>query len=79
MIDHEDLKKTMTFVIEKENKGCKIFQKKTSHGMYISQILRYHVVCMDYTDFIKRVITLSDKFVRQHYEKSNLKYTFIKT
>ena len=53
--------------------------KRTSYGVYISQILRYSIACMDYSDFVKRSQMLSKKLIQQHYEKHRLKNTLRKT
>ena len=53
--------------------------KRTSYGVYISQILRYYTSCMEYSDFIDRCIVLSEKLLDQNYEKTTLRYTLKKT
>ena len=50
--------------------------KKTSYGVFISQLLRYSTACMEYKDFAARCEVLVEKLVRQNYERKELLKTF---
>ena len=51
---------------------------KTSYGVFISQLIRYSVACMNYTDFITRCKSLVDKLEKQHFSYGELQKTFKK-
>ena len=51
---------------------------KTSYGVFISQLIRYSMACMDYNDFIIRCRSLVEKLTQQHFDKQQLKRTYMK-
>ena len=53
--------------------------KKTMYGVFISQIVRYSIACMEYENFINRCNQLTTKLKGQGYEVFMLKLTLKKT
>ena len=51
---------------------------KQSYGVFVSQLIRYARCCQDFTDFQQRTWTLTNRLVRQHFSKAQLKRTFMK-
>ena len=52
--------------------------RKTSYGVFISQLIRYSVACLNYTDFIGRCKSLVAKLEKQNYDYGELQKTFKK-
>ena len=52
--------------------------KKSSYGVFISQLLRYAIACKDFKDFECRCKILIRKLMTQYYDVNILKKTFTK-
>ena len=52
--------------------------KRTSYGVFISQLLRFAIACMFLQDFIERSHNLIGKLISQGYTKEGLHKTFSK-